>query len=261
MNPFDLTGHRVVITGSTMGIGRGIAEAMLQAGARIVVNAHEDPQDDVLDVYASMGESHFVKSDVATVEGARGLVEKAQGILDGLDCLVNNAGTGFDRPLTSYTPDDYDAIMNLNVRGYFFATQAFARIVGKRDNDASVLCIGSTNGLQAEKGLAVYDMSKGAVLMMVRSVALELADVGIRMNGIAPGIIKTPLSEQYMEDKDDARRILNAQIPMGYMGQLDDVGPVAVFLASRAAKYITGHMLYVDGGIIAQQTSHHIPGV
>ena len=261
MNPFDLTGHRVVVTGSTMGIGRGIAEAMLQAGARVVVNSHEDPHDDVLDVYASMGECHFVKSNVATVEGAQGLVEKAHEILGGLDCLANNAGTCIGRPFIEYTPEEYDTMMNLNVRGYFFATQAFAKIVGKRDHDASVICTGSTNGLQAEKGIAIYDMTKGAVLMMVRSLALELADLGIRMNGIAPGLIKTPLQAEFLKDKPDLQRVWDAQIPLGRMGQLDDVGTVAVFLASRAAKYIIGHMLYVDGGIVAQQTVLDIPGI
>ncbi len=255
-----LENHRVVITGSTYGIGLGIADAMLRAGARVILNSNDDPADDVLDRLSALGECHFIKADLSSVEGAIGLVQEAHAQLGGLDCLVNNAGTFTDKPFLDNDPADYDRIMNLNVRGYFFATQEFARLVGKREFEASVVCTGSTNGLQAEKGMPLYDTSKGAVLMLVRSLSLVLADFGIRINGVAPGLIRTPLHKKVIEKDPALCKLLDAQIPLGRRGELDDVGPVAVFLASPAAKYITGEMIYVDGGIAAQQTIWEVRG-
>lgn len=254
-----LAEQRVVVTGSTYGIGKGIAEAMLRAGARVVINSNEPPKDDVLDQFQRIGECHFVQADLSDVAQARNLVQKAHRELGGLDCLVNNAGTFIGKRFTEYDEGDYDRIMNLNVRGYFFASQEFARLVKKRDYDASIICTGSTNGLQAEKNSVLYDMSKGAVLMLVRSLALSLTDMGIRVNGVGPGLIRTPLHKEVVEKDAGLVKLMTAQIPMGRIGELDDVGPVAAFLASPAAKYITGQMLYVDGGITAQQTIWEYP--
>lgn len=249
-----LKNQRVIVTGSTYGIGLGIAEAMLRAGARVIINSNEDPEDDVMDRLSGIGESHFIKADLSSVTEARGLIQQAHEQLGGLDCLVNNAGTFTDKPFLENDESDYSRIMNLNVRGYYFATQEFTRLVGTRNFDASVVCTGSTNSLQAEKGMPLYDTSKGAVLMMVRSLALVLADFGIRINAIGPGLIRTPLHKKIIEKDSALCRLLDSQIPMGRRGELDDVGPVATFLASPAAKYITGQILYIDGGIIAQQT-------
>ncbi len=254
-----LAEQRVVVTGSTYGIGKGIAEAMLRAGARVVVNSNEPPRDDVLEQFQRIGECHFVQADLSDVQQARDLVRTACQKLGGLDCLVNNAGTFTGKRFTECEEGDYDRIMNLNVRGYFFASQAFARLVQKRDFDASIVCTGSTNGILAEKNSVLYDMSKGAILMLVRSLAVSLADLGIRVNGVAPGLIRTPLHKQVVEQDPKLVKLLRAQIPMGRSGDLDDIGPVAVFLASKAAKYITGEMIYADGGLSAQQTIWELP--
>ena len=255
----SMTDQRVVVTGSTYGIGLGIAEAMLQAGARVVLNSNEDPQDDVLDRLSRVGECHFVRADLSILSESARLVDEAGALLGGLDCLVNNAGTCTDRPFIECDESDYNRIMDLNVRGYYFASQAFVKAVGKRDFDASIVCTGSTNGLLAEKGMSLYDISKGAILMMVRSLALILADDGIRINGIAPGLIRTPLHNKHVENDPALCRLLEAQIPMGRRGEPGDVGPVAVFLASPAAGYMTGQMVYIDGGITAQQTVWEMP--
>lgn len=244
---------RVVVTGSTFGIGLGIAQAMLEAGARVVLNSNRDPEDDVLERLGKLGECHFVRADLSEVAECSRLIDEAAGLLGGLDCLCNNAGTFTDRPFVECDADDYARIMDLNVRGYYFTSQAFARVVGKRDADASIVCTGSTNGLRAEMESVLYDMSKGAVLMFVRSLALVMAKIGIRVNGIAPGLVKTPLHLEYFGDRPDLLSLLEGQIPLGRRAELDDVGPPAVFLASEAAKYITGQMLYLDGGMMAQQ--------
>ena len=189
----SMTDQRVVITGSTYGIGLGIAQAMLEAGARVVLNSNKDPEDDVVERLSKMGECHFVRADLSEISECARLIDEAGELLGGLDCLVNNAGTFTDRPFVECGADDYERIMNLNVRGYYFASQAFVKAVGKRDNDASIVCTGSTNGLLAEKESTLYDISKGAILMLVRSLALVVADHGIRVNGLAPGLVRTPL--------------------------------------------------------------------
>ncbi len=255
----SMTDQRVVVTGSTYGIGLGIAQAMLEAGARVVLNSNQDPEDDVLDRLSQIGECHFVAADLSAISESTRLIEEAGALLGGLDCLVNNAGTFINTPFSECDESDYDRIMNLNVRGYYFASQAFVKAVGKRKFDASIVCTGSTNGLLAEKESTLYDISKGAVLMLVRSLSLVLADSGIRINGIGPGLIRTPLHEKLVGVDSTLCRLIEAQIPLGRRGELDDVGPVAVFLASPAARYMTGQMIYVDGGITAQQIVWEMP--
>lgn len=249
----DVKDLRVIVTGSTYGIGLGIAQAMLEAGARVVLNSNKDPADDVVERLSKIGECHFVRADLTQVPECHRLVEEAGNLLGGLDCLVNNAGMFVNTTFAEIAPDEYDRLMSLNARGYFFTSQAFLRAVGKRDQDASIICTGSSNGLQAEMESTLYDMSKGAVLMFVRSLALVAAKQGVRVNGVAPGLIKTPLHVQFFGEHAEFLPLLESQIPLGRRGEIDDVGPAAVFLASSGAKYITGQMLYVDGGITAQQ--------
>ncbi|WDR04370.1 SDR family oxidoreductase [Devosia algicola] len=121
-----------------------------------------------------------------------------------------------------------------------------------------MICVGSTNSKAAEKNSVIYDSSKGAVLMLVRSLAVSLAERGIRVNGIGPGIVETPLTRAGL-DQGEVRQILKRQIPLGRIGEPEDIGGAAVFLASPQASYITGQMLYIDGGIVANQMSWESP--
>lgn len=248
-----LHGMKVVVTGSTTGIGAAIARAMLDAGARVVINSHEAIDADTLADYRQLGECEFIQADLSKPSEARRLVENAFAIWDGLDCLVNNAGTYVNVDFMESMPEDFNRLFDLNVRGYYFAAQAFARVVGKRHHDASIICTGSTNSLQAENGSVMYDTSKGAVLMLMRGLAVTLAGQGIRVNGIGPGLIETVLNDFAHRDEPDVRRMVEKQIPLGRVGVPDDIGGAAVFLASSQAKYITGQMVYIDGGMTAQQ--------
>ncbi len=255
-----LAGKRVIVSGSTQGIGQGIAEAMLRTGARVITNSHEPVDPKVLQTYRELGECHFVQSDMSTIEGVRALIRQGAELLGGLDVLVNNAGTFADVDFLELDESRYARTFDLNVRGYLFASQEFARIVGERDFDAAIVCTGSTNGLQAELDSVLYDASKGAVLMMVRSMALTLARRGIRVNGVGPGLIRTPLSSGGLESNPEGVRLLEQQIPAGRIGAIEDPAGAAVFLASDAARYITGQMLYVDGGILANQIMREMRG-
>ena len=148
--------------------------------------------------------------------------------------------------------EKFDKTFNLNVRGYMFTSQEFVKQISNDQNNSSIICIGSSNSLAAEKNSVMYDTSKGAVLMMVKSMAVSLASKNIRVNGIGPGILETPLTSAGL-NKGNNKKVISAQIPLGRIGEPSDIGGAAVFLASEEAKYITGQMLYVDGGILANQ--------
>ena len=239
------------ISGSTHGIGYGIAEAFAKKGARIVINSHLN-DNGALKKLSEITECHYVKSDLSTVEGAEYFVNKSFELLGNLDTLINNAGTFVDQEFENISADDFDRTINLNVRGYMFASQAFTKTISQNNKNKSILCIGSSNSKAAEKNSVIYDTSKGAVLMMIRSLAISLADKNIRVNGIGPGILETPLTKEGLE-KGNNKQVLKSQIPLGRIGLPKDIGGAAVFLSSQEAEYITGQMLYIDGGILANQ--------
>lgn len=243
----------VCVTGGTQGIGYAIAEAFARKGARLVINSHL-PDVGAAARLGAISECHFVKADLSTVEGARSLVEEAHERLGRLDTLVNNAGTHRDVDFVSLDAARFEQTFNLNVRGYLFAAQAFAAKVTPAQENPSIVCVGSTNSLAAEKNSVIYDSSKGAVLMLIRSLAVTLAPQGIRVNGLGPGLIETPLTEKGLS-APAVRKTLERQIPLGRIGQPVDIGGAAVFLASPEAAYITGQIIYIDGGILANQIS------
>lgn len=246
--------RRVCVTGATHGIGLAIATGFARAGARVVINAHTLDGGGACDQLAGLAECHYIQSDLSTAEGARSLISEAEARLGGIDTLICNAGSFFDAPFAELTEDQIDRTFNLNIKGYLLCAQAFAAQVTHAHINPSIVCTGSTNGRAAEKHSVAYDTSKGAVLMMIRSLAVTLAEQGIRVNGIGPGLIDTPLTNPGL-NRTGVRNKVATQIPLGRIGTPEDVSGAALFLASDAAGYITGQMLYVDGGILAQQMS------
>ena len=241
----------VCITGSTHGIGYGIARAFAKKGAKIVINSHEK-DNGALDKLNQLTECYFVQSDLSTIDGNKKLIEEANTKLGKIDTLVNNAGTFQDTDFESIDEESFNKTFNLNVRGYMFTSQEFVKHISTNQNNTSIICIGSSNSLAAEKNSVMYDTSKGAVLMMIKSMAISLASKNIRVNGIGPGILETPLTSDGL-NKGNNKKVITSQIPLGRIGDPADIGGAAVFLASDEAKYITGQMLYVDGGILANQ--------
>jgi NAD(P)-dependent dehydrogenase (short-subunit alcohol dehydrogenase family) len=247
-----LEGKRIALTGGTEGIGLAMAESLIQQGASVVTCGLKDPSPDLLAAYAGNPDFHIMQTDLSRPENAKDFVQQAFSRLGGLDHLINNAGTFQDVPFLDIGPEQFHKTFDLNVGGYFFCSQEFVRLVGSGNQEASIICVGSTNSIQAEEGSVLYDSSKGAVLMLVRSMAVELAPRGIRVNGIAPGIIETPLSAPGLTDAT-TRRCIEHQIPLGRIGVPRDVGGTAVYLCSDLAGYVTGQMIYVDGGVSALQ--------
>lgn len=246
----------VCVSGSTQGIGLAIAEAFAQAGFRLVINSHvEDAASrDALEKLSALTDVRFVRADLSSAEGARTFIADATQCFGRIDTLVNNAGTFRDASFDDLTEQMFDSTFSLNVKGYLFAAQAFVKQLTPEQSNASIICVGSTNSEAAEKDSVIYDASKGAVLMLVRSLAVTLAGRGIRVNGIGPGIVETPLTRAGL-DAPQVRNRLEQQIPLGRIANPDDIGGAAVFLASPEARYITGQMLFVDGGILANQMS------
>ncbi len=247
----------VCVTGSTQGIGLAIAEAFARKGARLAINSHL-PDTQAKARLDALTECHFIQSDLAKPGGAQYLVDEAHRALGRLDTLVNNAGTFLDGEFLNLSEETFDRTFNLNVKAYLFAAQAFVRHLAPSQEGASIICVGSTNSVSAEPGSVIYDASKGAVAMLVKSLAVSLAGRGVRVNGVGPGIIETELTRTGL-GRPNVRATLDRKIPLGRVGVPSDVGEAAVFLASEAARYITGQMLFVDGGILAIQNTWEPP--
>jgi NAD(P)-dependent dehydrogenase (short-subunit alcohol dehydrogenase family) len=244
-----LSSHAALVTGSSSGIGLAIAEALQEAGARVIYHAHEPrpatwPADRT-----------FLQADLIPADGPRRLVEAAFACEPRLDLLVSNAGSFFDAPFLSMTLERWEKTMALNLRAGYFLIQAFAQRLVQEKRGGSVVVVASTNGLQAEPDSSAYDISKGGVVMLTRTLALALAKHGIRVNAIAPGLIQTPLSRAWLASRPGLEDHYRKSIPLKRIGTPPDCAGAVVYLASDAAAYITGQVLAIDGGLTSQQLS------
>ena len=237
---FSLDGRAALVTGSSSGIGLGIARAFQRAGARVVLHSHAPFEDALV-------------ADLTAPDAPAALVDAAFAREPGLDLLVSNAGSFFDVPFLEMSPELLEKTIALNVRSGYFAIQAFARRLVREGRTGAVLVTSSTNGFLAEPDASAYDISKGALVMMTRTLALSLAPRGIRVNAIAPGLIDTPLSAAWLQGRPGLRPRYEGRIPLRRLGTPEDCAAAAVFLCSDAAAYLTGEILVVDGGLTIQQ--------
>lgn len=245
MKAFSLDGRAALVTGSSQGIGLAMGRALQEAGARIVFHGLQASVE---------GLASYVQADLMQNDGPQRLVDAAFSIEPGIDTLICNAGSFFDLPLLEMTRERWDKTMQLNLASAFFTVQAFARRLVDAKRGGCIVITSSTNGFQAEMDSCAYDASKGALVMLTKSLAVSLADHGIRVNGIAPGLIKTPLTAAWMESRDRSliehyeRKVLLRRV-----GSPPDVTGAAVFLCSDAADYITGETIVIDGGLTCCQ--------
>lgn len=248
MKAFSLTDRAALVTGSSQGIGLAIGSALREAGARMVFHGLPARPESI------PGDASYVTADLMQTDGPALLVTEAFRAEPHLDILVCNAGSFFDVPFLEMTPELWAKTMQLNVTATYFVAQAFAQRLVAAKRPGCIVITTSTNGFQAEADSTAYDTSKGALVMLVRSLAVSLADHGIRVNGIAPGLIKTPLNAAWLEARaSDLPRHYEKKILLGRIGTPDDCAGAVTFLCSPAANYITGEIITVDGGLTAVQ--------
>jgi 3-oxoacyl-[acyl-carrier protein] reductase len=241
----DLAGRTALVTGSTRGIGRAIAESLASAGARVaIVGRDEARARQAADAISA--EARGFACDVGDSTSVTTLVEAVEREFGAIDILVNNAGLTRDNILFRIKDEDWDAVINTNLRGAFIAIRAASRGMMKR-RWGRIINIASVVGLVGNKGQANYAASKAGLIGMTKSVAKELASRNILANVVAPGYIDTDMTAAMT---DEAKTTLSAQIPLGRLGSPQDIAGVVTFLASDAAAYITGQTFVVDGGMV-----------
>lgn len=247
MKAFSLANRTALVTGSSKGIGLAIAHGLHAAGAEVVFHGNTSRPDDL------PAGCEFVQRDLLAPEGPAALVSAAFAAKPALELLVCNAGSFFDVPFLEMQPAQWERTMALNVRGAYFIVQAFARELVSRQRAGAVVIVSSTNGFQSEDDSTAYDTSKGALVMMTRTLAHSLAPHRIRVNGLAPGLIRTPLTSGWMDSQPEKCRHYEKKILLGRIGEPADCAGAATFLLSPAADYVTGQILIVDGGLTVGQ--------
>lgn len=247
-----LAGKTALVTGSAGGIGRAIAQRLASEGADIVaaVRKPNEESERTAELVRTAGSRVFVVTgDLADASAAADVVKQGVAQAGSLDIIVNNAGIELAAPFWDATEADYDAVLDINLKGPFFLTQAFVRHLRKAQRGGRIINVSSVHEELPFPHFTSYCISKGGLRMMMRNLAIELAPLGITVNNIAPGAIETPMNRKVLGDPA-RRQALLGNIPLGRVGQPRDVAGLAAFLASDDADYVTGTTLYVDGGLL-----------
>ncbi|HYE28424.1 MAG TPA: 2-dehydro-3-deoxy-D-gluconate 5-dehydrogenase KduD [Allosphingosinicella sp.] len=249
-NPFDLTGRVAVVTGANSGIGQGIAVALAEAGADVALVGRSSADETAERVRAAGRRAALIGADLSTIAPVQEVVDRTLAELGGLDILVNNAGIIRRADAVNFSEEDWDAVIDTNLKSVFFLCQAAGRHMiaqgrGKIVNIASML------SFQGGIRVPSYTASKSGVAGLTKLLANEWAAKGVNVNAIAPGYIATSNTAALQSDETRNRQIIE-RIPAGRWGDPADLGGAAVFLASSASDYVNGHILAVDGGWLAR---------
>jgi glucose 1-dehydrogenase len=247
-----LEGKIALVTGSSQGIGQGVAVRLAQEGAKIVVNFHSHPEgaDDTLkQIHDAGSEGIAIQADLGQTAEIDSLIQQSLAKYGQIDILVNNAGLEKRAPFWEVTEADYDLVLEVNLKGVFFTTQAFVKQLISRKAPGRVINMSSVHEELPFPHFASYCASKGGLKMLCRDLAIELAPFNITVNNVAPGAIETPINTKLLNDKDKLAALL-ANIPLRRLGEPGDVAGAVLVLASSDANYITGTTIIVDGGLL-----------
>jgi 2-deoxy-D-gluconate 3-dehydrogenase len=256
--PFDLSGKNAVVTGGAMGIGYGIVKRLNEAGANVLIADldGETAQTAAKKLVGGPGKAAAIQANVAEEGTGEKVVAKCVELFGSIDILVNNAGIYPTSPILEMTPDFLDRVYRINLKGLVFVSKAAAAQMLKQGKGGKIVNIASIDAFHPSMtGLTAYEASKGGVVMFTKGLALELAPNGVNVNAIAPGGIQTEGTSKSLVGMTEEQMIqmskaFTAKIPLRRMGVPDDIGKVAVFLASSASDYMTGDTIIVDGGVL-----------
>lgn len=241
----DLTGKNALVTGGTRGIGRAIAELLSECGAQVAITGRELGKAEEI-ARAIPGNVRGFAAELSETGSMTQLVADVESAFGTIDILVNNAGLTRDNLVMRLKEEDWDAVLNANLRGAFTTIKAASRGMMKR-RWGRIINMASVVGIMGNKGQANYAASKAGLIALTKSVAKELGSRNILVNAVAPGFIETDMTAAMTED---ARKSLNSQIPLERLGTAKDVAGAVAFLASDYASYITGQVIVVDGGMV-----------
>jgi len=248
---FDLTNKVAIVTGSARGLGRAMALGLAKYGANIVIAdlRFSEASETKKEVESLGRESLAIKVDVTKSDSINEMVEKTLEEFDKIDILVCSAGVSVRKPALEITEEDWDRVIDINLKGTFLCDQAVGREMKKKGR-GKIINIASVSGQLGHPNRSPYTASKGGVVLLTKALAVEWARYNINVNAIGPGFFRTPLTEDYLSNEKIYNEIIS-KIPMGRPGEVEDLIGPAVFLASDASNYITGHTLFVEGGRIA----------
>jgi 2-dehydro-3-deoxy-D-gluconate 5-dehydrogenase len=249
-NPFDLTGKTALVTGANTGIGQAIAIGLAQAGADVAIAGRSDAPATMAAIVATGRKAVSISADLSSIEPLPRVVDEALVGLGSIDILVNNAGIIRRADLLAFSEADWDAVIDTNLKSLFFLSQAAARHMAER-RSGKIINIASLLSFQGGIRVPSYAAAKSGVGGVTKAMANELAPMGIQVNAIAPGYIATNNTAALQADETRNRQIME-RVPAGRWGRPEDIAGAAVFLASPAADYVTGHILAVDGGWLAR---------
>lgn len=257
-SPYLLKGQKALVTGSSSGIGESVARQLAAAGAAVVINYHSEKDEAekiVKDIQSNGGEAIAIGANVAKEDEVKAMFDQMFHTFGTIDILVSNAGLQKDSPFLEMTLDQWNLVLGINLTGQFLCTREaskeFMRRGVKPDVSCAagkIICMSSVHQVIPWAGHVNYATSKGGVDMMMKSIAQELAPHKIRVNSIAPGAIKTSINKAAWETPEAEADLLTL-IPSGRVGEPDDIGKAAVWLASDDSDYVTGATLFVDGGM------------
>lgn len=243
-----LTGKVALVTGAGRGIGRAVAVALAKNGATVIVNyngSKESAEEAVAEIEQAGGRAEAMQCNVAEFASSEELVKTVLEKYKRVDILVNNAGVTRDNLIMRMSEEDYDAVLDTNLKGAFNMIRHLSRSMA-RQRSGKIINISSVSGVLGNAGQSNYSASKAGLIGLTKSVARELASRGINVNAVAPGFIDTDMTRNMTED---AKKAMNSMIPMGKMGSAENIADLVLFLAGNHSDYITGQVICVDGGM------------
>jgi len=253
VSPFSLAGKAAIVTGGRRGIGRAIALALAEAGADVALGdrvVDDGELNAVAEEVKKLGRRALaIQADITKKADVDSLVQKTLAEFGTIDILVNNAAMNIRAPLLELNEEGWDRVIDTDLKGYYLCSQAVGRVMVKQKR-GNIVNIASTAAMDTAPEMGAYCIAKAGVVMLTRILAIELAEHNIRVNAVAPSLVKTKFSQPLWGDAETLKEI-EAGIPLGRLAEPEDITGAVLFLASEASAYITGHTIVVDGGSIA----------